>query len=101
MKRKATGFVNFETLEHAIELLGKAIGENLAMRDDRIKALEQRRTMSFAGPWKEGRKYLSGDCVQANGGLWLYLVATDKKPGQSKFWRLIVKSGAFRDGEGK
>lgn len=51
-------------------------------------------SMRYAGVFKAGRTYTSGEVVTCDGGLWFALSSVDTKPGVSRAdWKLVVKSG--------
>lgn len=51
----------------------------------------------YRGVFREGEKYVEGDCVTWNGSMFVARVATEAKPETSKDWQLAVKRG--RDGK--
>jgi hypothetical protein len=64
----------------------------------RIAALETRPVLSPRGPWKPAKAYAVGDAASHQGGLWMCVAPTQgARPGASAHWKLIVKSGAFRE----
>ena len=64
--------------------------------DARLAALEQRRTLAFAGPFDVTRGYRQDDLVQRGAALWLALTETKMgdMPGASPSWRRIAESRA-------
>jgi hypothetical protein len=56
----------------------------------RIEALEQSRTMRFVGPHDPSKYYKSGDVVQRAGSVFVAMVDSTAKPGESSDWRRIA-----------
>lgn len=72
--------------------------EEIRTLQARVAELEQRAALIWAGPFKEERRYKSGDCVQAQGSLWMAVCDSQgARPGRTPNFRLMVKSGAFKD----
>jgi hypothetical protein len=69
--------------------VGAVLKERLGPIEARLKALEERRTMSFEGAHDAGRQYRPGDVVQRAAGLYVCLAATNELPGDSAYWRRI------------
>ena len=62
--------------------------------EERVKELESRPLLKYAGAWKSDATYAEGRLTTHGGGLWLAMNATDRQPGtEASGWRLIVKRG--------
>lgn len=77
--------------------LSKAVAE-IARLEDRIVALEERKTMVYRGGFESGASYRPGDTCTWDGHLWYCKSATSTiQPGytneQSLAWQLAVKAG--------
>ena len=60
----------------------------------RVKQLESRPLLKYAGIHVEGQAYAECQLVTRSGGLWMSTKATSTTPGTpGSQWRLIVKSG--------
>ncbi|HYT69701.1 MAG TPA: hypothetical protein VEL51_24995 [Vicinamibacterales bacterium] len=60
----------------------------------RLKALEDRPALTYAGVFEHGVAYREGALVTRSGSLWLALHDTRATPGSDpEKWRLVVKSG--------
>lgn len=60
----------------------------------RLKELEARPMLKYAGTWEEGVLYPAGRLVTRSGALWLSTDTTNRTPGaEASGWRLIVKKG--------
>ena len=63
--------------------------------NERLKALEQRNTLSYCGVFRTGCYYEKHDCVTHQGSLWIASEGTAEKPGDGATpWRLAVKRGS-------
>lgn len=63
---------------------------------DRVKAVESRPSVHYAGAWRsDGGNYVEGALLTHRGALWLAETTTSGAPGApgASGWRLIVKSG--------
>ena len=77
------------------KIIHKYLQEILSPLVKRVKALEsnQQKTMAdfYRGIYKDGGRYLRGELVTTQGGLWLCLHPTSGRPGKSGNWRLVAK----------
>ena len=72
----------------------KAQKATIVALEQRIKELEGRPLLKYAGAWKSDATYAEGRLTTHGGGLWLAMNATDRQPGtEASGWRLIVKKG--------
>jgi hypothetical protein len=71
----------------------RAIGELYDALEPRIKALEARPQMKYAGVWREGCDHLEGEFVTYRGSMWYCHTPTNARPGTSPDWQLCVRSG--------
>ena len=79
-------------IKGAIE--GPRVHGRIAELEQRIKALEQRPLLKYAGVWRSGNSYAEGQLTTHQGGLWLSTDPTTSTPGTpGSGWRLIVKQG--------
>jgi hypothetical protein len=66
----------------------------IAALELRIKELESRPMVKYAGVWRHGEAYAEGHLTTHAGGLWLAIHSTNLQPGtEASGWRLIVKRG--------
>ena len=73
---------------------GPTVAGRLDALEQRIKDLESRPLLKYAGVWKADATYTEGRLATHAGGLWLAIRATTDRPGTpGSGWRLIVKSG--------
>ena len=60
----------------------------------RVKLLETRPDVTYAGIFQDGVQYKAGTLATHAGGLWLAVHAfTTARPGTDASWRLVVKRG--------
>jgi hypothetical protein len=60
----------------------------------RLKSLEARPELKYAGVFREGQRYSAGSLITRSGSLWLCEQDTDLEPGTAlSGWKLIVKRG--------
>ena len=66
-----------------------------AQLETRVKALESRPELHYAGVWKSGERYSEGALLTHAGSLWLATETTNGTPGTAASgFRLIAKGGA-------
>jgi hypothetical protein len=66
----------------------------LTQAAERVKALENRASVRYAGVYQSGAVYEEGNLVTLRGSLWLATQQTAVKPGgDDSGWRLVVKEG--------
>jgi hypothetical protein len=102
-RRKASnpaGYITKRDFDRCLEHIGKLVGEELAKRDERIKALEDRPAgLQYQGVWKRGASYAKHNGVSHQGSVWVarknYPTAEPGEPNSG--WILAVKRG--RDGK--
>jgi hypothetical protein len=71
--------------------------ERLSEIDTKVSKLESTlREFRFAGPWREGVKYFSGNFVSHGGALFCCCADSQTKPGTGSDWTLVAARG--RDG---
>ena len=78
--------------------VGRLANEATTDLEQRLKALEDRPSLMYHGPWLEGVNYKAGAAVTWSGSMWIARESTRAKPGQSspesRAWTLAVKKGA-------
>jgi hypothetical protein len=47
----------------------------------------------YCGVFKQGKSYRMNESVTFRGALWIALISTETKPGESRHWQLAVKAG--------
>jgi hypothetical protein len=62
----------------------------------RLKALEERPQMHYAGVWKEGFEHKPGELCTHDGSMWYCWRPTTSRPGTDEAWQLCVKHGRDR-----
>ena len=67
--------------------------KQLDQLEARIKVLEARPTLRYAGVWREGLGYEPGTFCTHGGSVWHCNATTTAKPGASDDWTLAVKHG--------
>jgi hypothetical protein len=80
-------------------LLGRSQPERLAEIERmlaRVKALEERPALAYAGTWAQGSESKAGFFYTAKGSVWYCRRDTRDRPGESDAWQLACKAG--RDG---
>lgn len=70
--------------------------KELGQVEGRLRVLEQRRSLAWAGAYDVSRGYHQDDLVQRGAGLWVALTETraGDMPGSSANWRRIAESRA-------
>ena len=72
----------------------KAQTIRIAELEQRIKELESRPLLKYAGTWQSDATYAEGRLTTHGGGLWLAMHTTNLQPGtEASGWRLVVKRG--------
>jgi hypothetical protein len=72
----------------------EALGDFLATTL-RLRRLEERPQLKFAGVWKADKQYDLGDLATCSGSLWHSNCHHNKaRPGSGSTWQLCVKKGA-------
>lgn len=84
-----------------VEMIVKPMSAKIAALDARIKTLEARPALSFAGVWQKDASYRPGACVIRSGSLWVCVddETSGAEPGTdagARAWRLAVKNGEVR-----
>lgn len=51
--------------------------------------MDERRLLSFQGPYDAGKSYRRGSLVQKSGGLYVALCKSNEAPGNSSHWRKL------------
>jgi hypothetical protein len=76
----------------------KRLDAKIEQQAKQIKQLETATAFPFKyrGVWKQG-PYRMNESATYKGCLWIALVSTETKPGESRHWQLAVKAG--RDGK--
>jgi hypothetical protein len=90
-----------EELISLIDAIAPVIREYVVSKasalETRIKSLESRPLLKYAGVFREGATYAEGHLATHAGGLWLATESTTFTPGTAgSGWRLIVKRGDAR-----
>lgn len=84
-----------QLMKDIAEVTKEYVAHELASRDSRIKALEERpQALSYQGVWTEGKMYPRGTFVTRAGSIFHANCVTGAKPGESSDWTLAVKRGA-------
>lgn len=77
-----------------IEKTVKPIAERIVALENRVKELEDRPVMEYAGVWDQKKVYGSGKFVTDGGSLWHSRRANvGERPGNGDAWTLAVKKG--------
>lgn len=73
----------------------KARNQRLDALEAKVKELESKPLLKYAGVWQSGKTYGEGRLVTHGGSLWLATETTADTPGNDgSGYRLIVKRGA-------
>lgn len=60
----------------------------------RIRQIEERPELKFAGVWRRDKSYNAGAVVSDRGSAWVAKTANQgQRPGDTRLWTLIVKKG--------
>jgi hypothetical protein len=91
---KTVTYRDLTEISDEILSIAKAQKERADKLETRIKDLESRPVLKYAGVYVEGQSYQEGQLVTRSGSLWLSTAATATTPGTpGAAWRLIVKRG--------
>ena len=74
----------------------KALDEHitrLMLLSAKVAELQDRPELRYAGTWADHKDFAPGSLVSHQGGLWYCHERTKDRPGQSKNYQLVVKSG--------
>ncbi len=98
----AVSRAELDSMLHAIaDGVGAAISrERTTVRqlEKRVRELEAKPELKFAGVWRAGKQYVAGDVVSDRGSAWVAKTANEgQRPGDTRLWTLVVKRG--RDGK--
>ena len=84
-----------QLMKDIAEVTKEYVAKQIATRDARIKALEERPVLKYMGVWAEEQQYNAGNLVTRAGSIFHANRSTRAKPGEgSADWTLAVKRGA-------
>jgi hypothetical protein len=80
--------------DECLAAITAAFTTRVAPLEQRIKQLESRPLLKYAGTHVEGQSYQEAQLVTKAGGLWVSTAPTVTTPGTpGSAWRLVVKKG--------
>ena len=76
------------------ERLGDVLRPKFERLEQRIAALESRKSLNYRGVFRDGVEHQAGDIVTFDGSMWHCNAATtDRSGGTSNSWTMCVKRG--------
>lgn len=81
------------TMQALAPVIRDFLDSTVTTLQERIRQLEDRPTLKYAGLWNEHQQFNEGEFVTDHGSLWFCKATTRTRPGASKDWQLAVKRG--------
>ena len=89
--------VKYKVFNAVMERVVTELTHVIAKQNERIKALEAKPSIKFAGVFEGGKSYEPGDTVQHQSALWVCMAPTSGTPSKDFVgWRLLLKKGDAR-----
>jgi hypothetical protein len=84
-----------DTIKKTVD--GPLVAGRIAALEHRIKELEAKPSVKFAGPFQGGKSYEVGDMVQHQNALWICMAPTSGTPSKDFVgWKMALKKGDAR-----